>query len=79
MKYSDVILGFLIKVVMEPLEKIVFTHAQQTAKTGSVTSLLSTVYDVSQDIRVKDVTRVCFKLKRIILFCSGFRQIKTTF
>lgn len=35
--------GYLIKVVMEPLEKIAFTHAQQTAKMGSVTPLLAAV------------------------------------
>lgn len=68
--------GYLIKVVMEPLEKIVFTHAQQTAKMGSVTPLLVTVKVVPQDIRVTDVTKVCFKLKRIILCVLDFKNKK---
>lgn len=59
---------------MEPLEKIVFTHAQQTAKMGGVTPLLVTVKVVPQDIRVTDVTKVCFKLKRIILCVLDFKN-----
>lgn len=45
------------------MEMIAFIHAQQTAKTGVVTSKLATVLVVPQDIRVQRVTRVFVKNK----------------
>lgn len=46
---------------MVPMEAIAFIHAQETAKTGVVTSTLATVLVVFQDIRVQCVTRVFVK------------------